>query len=63
VYVEMPLGFCSKGKVLKLKKTLHGLWQSPSAFWKFLTKAMVAAIDAKTRKMLLSLYWVSRRNI
>lgn len=40
VYVEMPLGFRKKGKVLKLKKTLYGLRQSPRAFWKYLTKAM-----------------------
>ena len=43
VYVEMPLGFWTKGKVLKLKKTLYGLCQSPHAFWKFLTKAMIGA--------------------
>ena len=41
VYVEMPLGFRQKGKVLKLKKTLYGLRQSPRAFWKYLTDAMV----------------------
>ena len=40
VYVEMPLGFRKKGKVLKLKKTLYGLRQSPREFWKYLTKAM-----------------------
>ena len=43
MYVEMPLGFRTKGKVLKLKKTLYGLRQSPHAFWKFLTKAMIGA--------------------
>ena len=43
VYVEMTLGFWTKGKVLKLKKTLYGLRQSPRAFWKFLTKAMIGA--------------------
>ena len=42
VYVEMPLGFRQKGKVLKLKKTLYGLRQSPRAFWKYLSDAMVA---------------------
>jgi hypothetical protein len=41
VYVEMPLGFRQKGKVLKLKTTLHGLQQSPRAFWKYLSDAMV----------------------
>ena len=40
VYVEMPLGSRKKGKVLKLKKTLYGLRQSPREFWKYLTKAM-----------------------
>ena len=40
VYVEMPLGFRQKGKVLRLKKTLYGLRQSPRAFWEYLTKAM-----------------------
>ena len=39
----MPLGFRQQGKVLKLKRTLYGLRQSPRAFWKYLTKAMVAA--------------------
>ena len=38
VYVAMPLGFNNKSKngkrqVLKLKKTLYGLCQSPRAFW------------------------------
>ena len=32
VYVEMPLGFQTKGKVLELKKTLYGLCQSLHAF-------------------------------
>ena len=29
IYVEMPQGFKQKGKVLKLKRTLYGLRQSP----------------------------------
>jgi hypothetical protein len=29
VYVELPIGFRKQGKVLKLKKTLYGLRQSP----------------------------------
>jgi hypothetical protein len=42
VYVAMPLGFNNKSKngkrqVLKLKKTLYGLHQSPRAFWKYIT--------------------------
>ena len=41
VHVRMPLGFRQQGKVLKLKKTLYGLRQSPRSFWKYLTKAMV----------------------
>ena len=42
VYVEMPLDFRQKGKVLCLKKTLYGLRQSPHMFWKHLTNAMKA---------------------
>ena len=49
VYVEMPLGFRKKGKVLSLKKTLYGLRQSPREFWKYLTKAMEAC-DMKPSK-------------
>jgi hypothetical protein len=45
VYVEMPLGFTQYSKngiqkVLKLKKTLYGLRQSPRAFWKYITKKL-----------------------
>jgi hypothetical protein len=45
VYVEMPLGFNVKSKngkrqVLRLKKTLYGLWQSPRAFWKYMTEKL-----------------------
>ena len=40
VYVNMPRGFERKGKVLKLKKTLYGLRQSPRAFWKFMVEKM-----------------------
>eukprot|EP00956_Cyclotella_meneghiniana_P015936 scaffold24808_cov102-Cyclotella_meneghiniana.AAC.1 len=43
VHIEMPLGFRQKGKVLKLKKTLYGVRQSPRAFWKYLTEAMIGA--------------------
>ena len=42
VYVKMALGFRQKGKVLCLKKTLHGLRQSPRMFWKYLTNSMKA---------------------
>ena len=35
-YVEMPWGFVKPGHVLKLKKSLYGLWQSPRNFFKFL---------------------------
>ena len=45
VYVDMPLEFNTKSKngkrqVLKLKKTLYGLCQSPRAFWKYITKSL-----------------------
>ena len=36
----MPQGIKQKGKVLKLKRTLYGLRQSPRAFWKYLTEKM-----------------------
>ena len=32
VYIEMPQGFRQPGKVLKLKKTLYSLRQSPVLF-------------------------------
>ncbi len=43
VYLEMPQGFKQynsnkRPKVLKLKRTLYGLRQSPRAFWQFLTE-------------------------
>jgi hypothetical protein len=40
IYYEMPLGFRIPGKVLKLKKILYGLCQSPHAFWKYLVDKM-----------------------
>ncbi|KAL7465925.1 hypothetical protein ACHAXS_006230 [Conticribra weissflogii] len=40
VYVKMPLGFEKSGKVLRLKKTLYGLRQSPRAFWKYMVEKM-----------------------
>ncbi len=47
VFFDMPEGFEQYAKngrknVLKLKKTLYGLRQSPRAFWKYLTKKMKA---------------------
>jgi hypothetical protein len=42
IYVEMPRGFKKNRKVLKLKKTLYGLRQSPRAFWLYLTEKMEA---------------------
>lgn len=40
IYIEMPLGFQIPGKVLKLKKTLYGLRQSPRAFWEYMVERM-----------------------
>ena len=42
VYVEMPQGFRQEGKVLKLKKSLYGLRQSPLNFFKRLRDALVS---------------------
>jgi hypothetical protein len=36
VYVEMPQGFAEHGQVLKLKRSLYGLKQSPRNFFLFL---------------------------
>ena len=36
VYVQMPRGFTQPGKVLKLKKSLYGLRQSPRNFFQYL---------------------------
>jgi len=36
VYIDMPRGFSEPGKVLKLKKLLYGLKQSPRNFFQFL---------------------------
>ena len=38
----MSTRFKNPGKVLKAKKTLYGLKQSPRSFWNYLTKAMEA---------------------
>ena len=40
VYIEMPQGFRKKGKVLKLRKTLYGLRQSPRPFCKYMVNKM-----------------------
>jgi hypothetical protein len=45
VYVDLPLDFAQYSKdgskkCLKLKKTINGLWQSPQALWKYITKKL-----------------------
>ncbi len=50
----MPLGFSQYAKdgtkkVLNLNKTLYGLWQSPRAFWKYITKKLEACALAQSR--------------
>ena len=45
VFVDMPRGFEAKvkndrNKVLKLKKMIYGLRQSPRVFWKYMTSKM-----------------------
>ena len=40
IYVDMPQGFSTPGKVLKLKKTLYGIKQGPRNFFKFLKKQL-----------------------
>ena len=41
IYVEMPKGYQQKGKVLKLKRSLYGLKQSPRNFYLHLKKALL----------------------
>ena len=43
VYVAMPQGFKKPGKVLKLRRTLYGLRQSPRAFWKYMWRKWKSA--------------------
>ena len=43
VYVRMPRGFEQSGKILKLRKTLYGLRQSPRAFWEYIVKKREAS--------------------
>lgn len=40
VFVEMPRGFTEPGKVLKLKKSLYGLRQSPKNFFNFISERL-----------------------
>jgi hypothetical protein len=43
VYIEMPQGFSQPGKVLKLKRSLYGLKQSPRNFFLHLKSKLEAA--------------------
>ena len=43
VYVEIPRGFREEGMVLKLKKSLYGLRQSPRNFFEHLRKQLKQA--------------------
>ena len=49
VYIEMPRGFKQEGKVLKLKKSLYGLKQSPRNFFLHL-KQKLESIGFKTNE-------------
>jgi hypothetical protein len=42
VYVEMPRGFSKPGEVLKLKRSLYGLKQSPRNFFKSQQKNLIS---------------------
>ena len=41
VFIEMPRGFKQEGKVLKLKKSLYGLKQSPRNFFNHLKTNLI----------------------
>ena len=43
------MGFRKKGKVLKRKKSLYGLLQSPRVFWNFLTNKMKECATNQTQ--------------
>jgi hypothetical protein len=45
IYVEMPRGFKEKGKVLKLKRALYGLRQSPRTWFEHLKHKLVDECD------------------
>ena len=47
IYVEMPRGFEKEGKVLKLKKSLYGLRQSPKLFFEFLRDSLIHDLKFK----------------
>ena len=62
VYVDMPLGFNIKSKngkqqVLKLNKTLYGLFQSPRAFWKYIIKKLESCGLKQTKFEPFSFHW------
>ncbi len=59
IYCELPLGFRVHGKVLKLKKSLYGLCQSPCAFWKYLVEKMAICkmVQSKLDPCLMPLCW------
>ena len=49
VFVDIPMGFRDKSKVIKINKTLNGLHQSSRAFWIFLTNKMKLCVMYKTQ--------------
>ena len=60
VYVEMPKGFQQQGKVLKLKKSLYGLKQSPKNFFSYLSENLEAVgFKAQTDVNRVCSFWTS----
>jgi hypothetical protein len=56
ICTEMAHGFSMQGKALKLKKTLYGVRQCPSAFWLYLTKKLTR-VSWKNQHLIHVFYW------
>jgi hypothetical protein len=62
VYIEMPRGFSQPGKVLKLKRSLYGLWQSPRNFFQHL-KVKLESVGFVTNEAVDPCLFISDRVI
>jgi hypothetical protein len=62
VYIEMPRGFSQPGKVLKLKRSLYGLRQSPRNFFQHL-KAKLESVGFVTNEAVDPCLFISDRVI
>ena len=67
VYVEMPQGFWQDGKVLRLKKSLYGLRQSPLNLFRQLKNALLnrgfRQSDLESKRRLIKLFQVCKTKV